>query len=145
MLRVEMMSSLRVITTGLLSFTLRRSTSILLPIASLRTAVRRALEKCYGTMHSSTRKRCRDSYGFVFDAHIGDTQVIELNPSSYFGYQLKHVVLHGARRYDEAIEAFKIMFSKLEKSPNTQTQSTSSNSSPFNIFDSLSRLAPTIS
>jgi hypothetical protein len=110
----------------------------------LRTAVRRGLEKCYGTMHSSTQKRCHDSYHFIFDAHFGDTQVIELNPSSYLGYHLKHTALHGVRRYDEAIEVFKIMFSKLDKAPDRQTQSMSPNSTPFNIVDFLSRLAPTI-
>jgi hypothetical protein len=144
MLRVEMMPSLWVITTGLSSFTLRQSTSIWQPMTSLRTAVRRGLEKCFGTMHSSTRKRCDDSYGFVFDAHFGDMQVIELNPSFYLGYQLKHTVLHGVRRYDEAIEAFKSMLSKLDKAPDTQTQSMSPNRTPFNIVDCLSRLAPTV-
>jgi hypothetical protein len=110
----------------------------------LRTAVRRGLETCYGTMHSSTQKRYHDSYCFIFDAHFGDTQVIELNPSSYLGYHLKHTVLHGVRRYDEAIEVFKIMFSKLDKAPDRQTQSMSPNSTPFNIVDFLSRLVPTI-
>jgi hypothetical protein len=71
-------------------------------------------------MHSSTRKRCDDSYCFAFDAHFGDTQVIELNLSSYLGYQLKHTVLHGVCRYDEAIEVFKSMLSKLDKAPDTQ-------------------------
>jgi hypothetical protein len=144
MLQTEMMPSLRVIMTGLSKFTLRQSTSIWQPISSLRTAVRRGLEKCYGRMHFSTRKRCDDSYRFIFDAHFGDTQVIELNPSSYLGYQLKHTVLHSVRRYDEAIEAFKDMLSKLDKAPDTQTQSMSPNSAPFNIVDSLSRLAPTV-
>jgi hypothetical protein len=74
-------------------------------------------------MHSSTRKRCDVSHLVVFDAHFGDTQVIELNPSSYFGYQLKYAAFHGAHRYDEAIEAFKIMLSKLENSPDSQTRS----------------------
>jgi hypothetical protein len=95
-------------------------------------------------MHSLTRKRCDVSYRFVFDAHFSDTQVIELNPSSYLGYKLKVTVLHGMRRYDEAIEVFKIMFSKLDKAPDRQTQSMSPNSTPFNIVDFLSRLAPTV-
>jgi hypothetical protein len=95
-------------------------------------------------MHSSTQKRCNVSYCFIFDAHFGEMQVIELNPSSYLGYQLKHMVLHRVRRYDEAIEVFKIMLSKLDKAPNTQTQSMSPNSTPFNIVDSLSRLASTV-
>jgi hypothetical protein len=35
---------------------------------------------------------------------------------------LKHTVLHGVLRYDEAIEAFKSMLSKLDEAPDTQTQ-----------------------
>ncbi|KAG2142180.1 hypothetical protein BD769DRAFT_1383687 [Suillus cothurnatus] len=35
-------------------------------------------------------------------------KVVELNPSSYFGYHLKHAVLHGAHRYHEAIKVFRI-------------------------------------
>jgi tetratricopeptide (TPR) repeat protein len=80
--------------------------------------------KMLWAMHSSTRKRCDDNCRFVSDAHFGDTQAIELNPSSYFGYQSKHAALHGARRYDEAIETFKTMLSKFENAPGTQTQST---------------------
>jgi hypothetical protein len=53
------------------------------------------------------QKRCDNSYNFIFNAYVGDMQVIELNPSSYLGYQLKHAVLHGACRHDEAIEVFK--------------------------------------
>ncbi|KAG2339204.1 HET-domain-containing protein [Suillus weaverae] len=55
------------------------------------------------------------------DALLNAEKVIELNPSSYFGDQLKHTALHGARRYDEAIEALKIMLSKLENAPDTET------------------------
>jgi hypothetical protein len=35
---------------------------------------------------------------------------------------LKHAALHGAQRYDEAIEAFQIMLSRLDKTPVAQTQ-----------------------
>ncbi|KAG1789016.1 uncharacterized protein HD556DRAFT_1275673, partial [Suillus plorans] len=41
-------------------------------------------------------------------------KVIELNPSSYTGYKLKYAVLHELQRYDEAIEALKIMLLKLD-------------------------------
>jgi tetratricopeptide (TPR) repeat protein len=41
-------------------------------------------------------------------------KVIELDPSSYLGYEVKHGVLHRAERYDEAIDVFKIMLSKLD-------------------------------
>ena len=53
---------------------------------------------------------------------IVQSQVIELNPSSYRGYELKHAALHGAQCYDEAVEAFKIMISKMDHSPDPQIQ-----------------------
>ena len=43
-------------------------------------------------------------------------QVIELEPSSYKGYERKHAALYGAKCYSEAFEAFKTMLSKIEKS-----------------------------
>ncbi|KAG0706487.1 WD40-repeat-containing domain protein [Suillus ampliporus] len=49
-------------------------------------------------------------------------KVIELNPSFYLGYQLKHTALHDAERYDEAIEVFQTMLSKLDDTPNPQIQ-----------------------
>jgi hypothetical protein len=52
-------------------------------------------------------------------------QAINLNPSSYRGYQLEHGVLHGAHCYGESIAVFKIMFSKLENAPNTHIRSES--------------------
>ena len=44
-------------------------------------------------------------------------QVIELDPSSHDGYERKHAALHGMGRYSEAFEAFKMMISKLDESP----------------------------
>lgn len=46
------------------------------------------------------------------EALVDAQKVIELNPSSYIGHQLKYEAFHGARRYDEEIKAFKIMLSK---------------------------------
>ncbi|KAG1803189.1 uncharacterized protein BJ212DRAFT_992315 [Suillus subaureus] len=54
------------------------------------------------------------------DALLDAQKVIILNPSSHLGYQLKHAALHGARRYDEAIETFEIMLSKLDNAPEMQ-------------------------
>ncbi|OAX35524.1 WD40 repeat-like protein [Rhizopogon vinicolor AM-OR11-026] len=54
------------------------------------------------------------------EALIDAQKVIELNPLSYRGYQLKHAALHGAQRYGEAIAAFDIMLSKLNHTPDTQ-------------------------
>ncbi|KAG2346774.1 hypothetical protein BDR05DRAFT_987924 [Suillus weaverae] len=54
------------------------------------------------------------------DALLDAQKVTELNPSSHVGYQLTHTALRGAQRYDEAIEAFTIMLSKLEDAPEAQ-------------------------
>ncbi|KAG2356034.1 hypothetical protein BDR07DRAFT_1424360 [Suillus spraguei] len=64
-----------------------------------------------------------DSFCFtIAHAHLRHTQVIELNPAGYLGYQLKHEALHGAQCYDEAIEAFQIMLLKLDEAPDPQIQ-----------------------
>ncbi|KAG1719417.1 hypothetical protein EDB19DRAFT_1918942 [Suillus lakei] len=55
------------------------------------------------------------------EALFDSQKVIELNSLSHTGYNLKHAVLHGAQHYDEAIKTFKIMLSKLDNSPDTQT------------------------
>ncbi|KAG2362239.1 hypothetical protein BDR07DRAFT_1357912 [Suillus spraguei] len=56
------------------------------------------------------------------EALLDAQKVIQLNPSSYIGYKLKHAAFHGAQRYDEAIAAFQTMLSKLENSPHTETR-----------------------
>ncbi|KAJ8594800.1 hypothetical protein M405DRAFT_929909 [Rhizopogon salebrosus TDB-379] len=56
------------------------------------------------------------------DALLDAQKVIELNPSSSLGYQLKHAALYGIQRCDEANEAYQIMLSKLDKTPVTQAQ-----------------------
>ncbi|KAG1786305.1 quinon protein alcohol dehydrogenase-like superfamily [Suillus plorans] len=70
----------------------------------------------------ANRSKARSGKLLWDDALLDAEKVIELDPSSYSGYQLKHAVLHGAHRYDEAIEAFKIMLSKLENTPDTETR-----------------------
>ncbi|KAG1770184.1 hypothetical protein EDD22DRAFT_948496 [Suillus occidentalis] len=47
-------------------------------------------------------------------------KIIELNPSSYLGYEVKHATLHDAQRYDEAIQAFNVMLSRLDDAPDPQ-------------------------
>jgi tetratricopeptide (TPR) repeat protein len=54
------------------------------------------------------------------DAFHDAQKVTELNPASYIGYQLAHTALRGAQRYEEAIEAFTIMLSKLDDAPEVQ-------------------------
>ncbi|KAG2361790.1 hypothetical protein BDR07DRAFT_1461248 [Suillus spraguei] len=48
--------------------------------------------------------------------------VTELNPSSHVEYHLTHTALRGAQRYDEAIEAFTIVLSKLEIAPEARVR-----------------------
>ena len=43
--------------------------------------------------------------------------MIELDPSSPWGYERKHAVLHKVGDYDDAISAFQEMLSKMEQSP----------------------------
>lgn len=62
-------------------------------------------------------------YYSVAIAHLDDAKVIELNPSSYLGYQLEHAALHGAGSYDEAVEAFQDMLSKLDSAPDPHLRS----------------------
>ncbi|KAG2339568.1 hypothetical protein BDR05DRAFT_1003235 [Suillus weaverae] len=56
------------------------------------------------------------------EALLDAQKVTELNSLSYLGYNLKHAALHGAQRYDEAIQAFRIMLSKLDNVPDTETR-----------------------
>ena len=51
---------------------------------------------------------------------IHTIQVIELDPSSHRGYEGKHTALHSMERYTEVFEAFRVMLSKLEQSPDPQ-------------------------
>ncbi|KAG2339395.1 hypothetical protein BDR05DRAFT_967930, partial [Suillus weaverae] len=56
------------------------------------------------------------------EALLDAQKVIDLNSLSYLGYNLKHAALHGAQRYDEAIQAFQMMLSKLDNTPDIQTR-----------------------
>jgi hypothetical protein len=56
------------------------------------------------------------------EALLDAQKVTELNSLSYLGYNLKHAALHGAQRYDEAIKAFRMMLSKLDIAPDTETR-----------------------
>ena len=60
------------------------------------------------------------SYHIKCASVIHTIQVIELDPSSRAGYEGKHAALHGMGRYSEAYEAFRMMLSKLEQSPDPQ-------------------------
>ncbi|KAG2339439.1 hypothetical protein BDR05DRAFT_992075 [Suillus weaverae] len=56
------------------------------------------------------------------EALLDAQKVIQLNPSSHIGYELKLAALQGAQRYDEAIAAFRIMFAKLESAHDVEIQ-----------------------
>ena len=47
-------------------------------------------------------------------------QVITLDPSSPWGYLAKRTALHGAGLYNDAIQAYETMLSKMAESPDPQ-------------------------
>lgn len=62
------------------------------------------------------RMRCAslpDTNQYLIPFHY---QVIKLDPSSPWGYEMKHAALHKAGSYDDAIATFKTMLSKLSQS-----------------------------
>ncbi|KAG0703318.1 hypothetical protein DFH29DRAFT_1078995 [Suillus ampliporus] len=68
----------------------------------------------------ANRSKARSKKMLWEDALLDAQKVIQLNPSSHVGYEVKHAALHGAQRYAEAIEALQMMVSKLDSAPNTQ-------------------------
>ncbi|KAG1787199.1 uncharacterized protein HD556DRAFT_1530619 [Suillus plorans] len=56
------------------------------------------------------------------DALLDAQKVIELDSLSYLGYNVKRAALHGAERYDEAIETFQTTLSILDNAPDVQTR-----------------------
>ncbi|KAG2367935.1 hypothetical protein BDR07DRAFT_1478513 [Suillus spraguei] len=74
------------------------------------------------------------------DTLLDAQKVTELNPSSHVGYQLAHAALCGAQRYDEAIDAFTIMLSKLDDAPETQIRDLRQQYvSPSEVGDTIQR------
>lgn len=65
----------------------------------------------------ANRSRAKSQAMLWEEALLDAQKVIELNPVSYVGYQLKYSALHGAQRYDEAINTFRIMLSKMGSAP----------------------------
>ncbi|KAG1807087.1 uncharacterized protein BJ212DRAFT_1485748 [Suillus subaureus] len=60
------------------------------------------------------RSKVKLGHNLYAEALSDANKVIELNPSSYIGYELKHAALHGAQHYDDAFDAFTIMLSRLD-------------------------------
>ncbi|KAG2738930.1 hypothetical protein P692DRAFT_201873591 [Suillus brevipes Sb2] len=86
---------------------------------SLRIAVRRGRKKT------------------LWDDALQDARtVIKLTPSSHIGYQSEHAALHGAQRYDEAIDAFQTTLFKFENAPGL------ANAKPHSSTSSRTRTFP---
>ncbi|KAG2125185.1 uncharacterized protein EDB93DRAFT_410360 [Suillus bovinus] len=79
------------------------------------------LNSASGTVFAN-RSRAKLGKMLWTEALLDAQEVIELDSSSYIGYYLKHAALHGARHYDEAIQTFQTMLSKLDNAPDVQTQ-----------------------
>jgi hypothetical protein len=52
-----------------------------------------------------------------------NNQVISLDDSSPWGFERKHAALHKAGDYDNAIDAFEVMLSKMSQSPDANIRS----------------------
>ncbi|KAG2743639.1 hypothetical protein P692DRAFT_201794691, partial [Suillus brevipes Sb2] len=70
----------------------------------------------------ANRSKAKLSKMLWTEALLDAEKVIELDSLSYLGYNLKHAALHGAQLYDEAIQAFQMMLSKLDDAPDIQTR-----------------------
>jgi len=53
---------------------------------------------------------------------IHHAQVITLDPSSPWGYEIKHAALHKTGDYGEAVNAFETMLLKIALSPDPDVQ-----------------------
>ncbi|KAI5986042.1 hypothetical protein F5J12DRAFT_898845 [Pisolithus orientalis] len=62
------------------------------------------------------RSRARAAKELWEDALQDANEAVKADPSSPWGYEVKHVALHGAKQYDQAIEAFKSMLYSIERS-----------------------------
>ncbi|KAI6030215.1 hypothetical protein EDC04DRAFT_2924015 [Pisolithus marmoratus] len=58
----------------------------------------------------------RAAKGLWEDALQFANDAVKVDPSYPWGYEAKHVALHGAKRYDGAIDAFKLMLHVIEQS-----------------------------
>ncbi|KAI6144914.1 hypothetical protein BKA82DRAFT_4168036 [Pisolithus tinctorius] len=66
--------------------------------------------------------RARATRGLWEDALQDANNAVKADPSCPWGYETKHVALHGAKRYDEAIDAFKSMLHVIEQSHDPATR-----------------------
>ncbi|KIK45788.1 hypothetical protein CY34DRAFT_496839 [Suillus luteus UH-Slu-Lm8-n1] len=92
--------------------------------------------------HSLFAHRSQANLGLKLHAEaLYDAEkVIEFDPSSYIGYELKHAALHEAQLYDEAVAAFKIMLFKLENASDPQIKKLRQKyGSPSEVEDAIRR------
>ncbi|KAG2089238.1 WD40-repeat-containing domain protein [Suillus discolor] len=82
-------------------------------------SIENTLSAAFGMDYAYITHRSKVKLGQKLHAQaLSDAEkVIELNPSSYLGYELKYTALRGAQHYDDALEAFIIMLSKLDDAP----------------------------
>ncbi|KAG2053416.1 WD40 repeat-like protein [Suillus hirtellus] len=85
-------------------------------------SIESTLSEAFETDYSYLAHRSKVKLGQKLYAEaLSDAEkVIELNPSSDLGYELKHAALHGTHRYDDAFKALTIMLSKLDDTPDPQ-------------------------
>ncbi|KAI5981889.1 hypothetical protein F5J12DRAFT_261555 [Pisolithus orientalis] len=62
------------------------------------------------------RSKTRAANGLWEDALQDANMAVKMEPSNPLGYKTKHMALHGAKRYGEAIDAFKSMLQVIEQS-----------------------------
>ncbi|KAG2362790.1 hypothetical protein BDR07DRAFT_1609239 [Suillus spraguei] len=85
-------------------------------------SIESTLSAAFGTDSSYFAHRSKVKLGQkLYEKALSDAEkVIELNPLSYLGYELKHAALRGVQHYDEAFEAITIMLSMLNDAPDPQ-------------------------
>ncbi|KAG1890608.1 uncharacterized protein F5891DRAFT_986917 [Suillus fuscotomentosus] len=91
-----------------------------------------------GSSYFAHRSKVKLGQKLYAEALSDAEKVIELNPSSYLGYELKHAALHGSQRYEDAFKAFTIMLSKLDDAPDPQIrQLRQQYASPSEVEDAI--------
>ncbi|KAI6143030.1 hypothetical protein BKA82DRAFT_4187705 [Pisolithus tinctorius] len=67
------------------------------------------------------RSKARAAKELWEDALQDADEAVKVDPSNPWGYEAKHVALHGAKQYDEAINAFESMLHRIEQSHDPET------------------------
>ncbi|KAI6156824.1 hypothetical protein BKA82DRAFT_4335576 [Pisolithus tinctorius] len=67
------------------------------------------------------RSRAQAAKGLWGEALQDANEAVKVDPSSPWGYEAKHVALHGAKKYDDVIEAFESMLHSIKWSHDPDT------------------------